>query len=143
MQHILSALHKFGDRIDNQELDKTLIHYLGSSSPLEKELARLILSGNLLFNFQNPELQDKVLDEIGKVINLDVIKPKHVHIGEEMHHEELDQSSIIITRYVVDKANYGIIGVVGPTRMNYTKLIAKLEYIAYLVGNKLNNILEG
>ncbi len=67
----------------------------------------------------------------------------HVFIGEEMHHEELDQSSIIITRYVVDKANYGIIGVVGPTRMNYTKLIAKLEYIAYLVGNKLNNILEG
>ena len=94
MQHILSALHKFGDRIDNQELDKTLIHYLGSSSPLEKELARLILSGNLLFNFQNPELQDKVLDEIGKVINLDVIKPKHVHIGEEMHRQEFKTSLV-------------------------------------------------
>ena len=73
MQHILSILRKFGDRTNNQELDKTLIYYLGSTSPVEKELARLILSGNLLFNFKNPELQDKVLDEIGKAINIDIL----------------------------------------------------------------------
>lgn len=94
MQHILSILYKFGNRINNQELDKTLIYYLGSSSPIEKELARLILSANLLSNFQNPELQDKVLDEIGKIININIIKPKHVHIGEEMHRQEFKASLV-------------------------------------------------
>ena len=94
MHDILSILYKFGKRTNNQELDKTLIYYLESSSPTEKELARLILSGNLLFNFQNPELQDKVLDEIGKVINIDIIKPKHVHIGEEMHRQEFKTSLV-------------------------------------------------
>ena len=94
MQHILSILHKFGDRTNNQELDKNLICYLGSSSPIEKELARLILSGNLLSNFPNPELQDKVLDEIGKVINIDIIKPKRVHIGEEAQCQEFKTSLV-------------------------------------------------
>ena len=73
---------------------KTLIYYLGSSSPLEKELARLVFSGNLLSNFPNPELQDKVLDEIGKVINIDIIKPKRVHIGEEMQRQEFKTSLV-------------------------------------------------
>ena len=94
MQHILSILHKFGDRTNNQELDKNLICYLGSSSPIEKELARLILSGNLLSNFPNPELQDKVLDEIGKVINIDIIRPKRVHIGEEAQCQEFKTSLV-------------------------------------------------
>ena len=94
MQHILSILYKFWNRANNQELDKTLIYYLGSSSPLEKELARLVFSGNLLSNFPNPELQDKVLDEIGKVINIDIIKPKRVHIGEEMQRQEFKTSLV-------------------------------------------------
>lgn len=83
MQNILSILSKFKNRTKNKELDKTLIFYLESSSPIEKELARLVLSGNLLSNFQNPELQDKVLDEIGKVIHLNIFKAAKVYIGRE------------------------------------------------------------
>ena len=63
-----------------------------------------------------------------------------IFIGKENPHEELAQSSIIVTKYVVNDENYGSIGIVGPTRMNYANTIAKLEYTAALLGNMLNNI---
>lgn len=63
-----------------------------------------------------------------------------VFIGNENPHEELAQSSIIITKYIVNSENYGSIGIIGPTRMNYANTIAKLEYTASLLGNMLNNI---
>ena len=65
-----------------------------------------------------------------------------VFIGKENPHEELAQSSIIVTKYVVDGENYGSLGIVGPTRMNYANLIANLEYTASLLGDLLNGILN-
>ena len=94
MQNILSILNKIRNRTKNQELDKTLLDYLEGLWPVEKELARLVLSGNLLSNFQNPELQDKVLDEIGKVLRIDIVKPKKVHIGEEGQRQEFKTSLV-------------------------------------------------
>lgn len=63
-----------------------------------------------------------------------------VFIGEESNREELAHSSIVVTRYMVNGENCGSIGVVGPTRMNYAKLIARLEYIADLLGEILNDL---
>ena len=94
MQNILSILDKIRNRTKNQELDKILLDYLEDLCPVEKELARLVLSGNLLSNFQNPELQDKVLDEIGKVLRIDIVKPKKVHIGEEGQRQEFKTSLV-------------------------------------------------
>lgn len=65
-----------------------------------------------------------------------------VFIGAENLHEELNQSSVIVTKYVVNDENYGSLGVIGPTRMNYAGLIAKLEYTASLLGSMLNNVLN-
>ncbi len=122
------------------------------------EISKLASKTDVYFDGQtnlllNPEYDQKSAIKLMKFFNysddildlflLDDDNKTHVFIGEELHHEELDQSSIIVTKYIVDKVNYGVIGIVGPTRMNYTKLIANLEYIASLVGNKLNNILDG
>ncbi len=65
-----------------------------------------------------------------------------VFIGNENQHEELAESSIIVTKYIVNGENYGALGIVGPTRMNYSSLIANLEYIASLLGNVLNKLLS-
>lgn len=68
-----------GDRVDG----KLLEHIQKAASPLEKELATLVLSGNLLSGFRNDALCDKVLDEIGNVLRVCIIKPQSIHIGEE------------------------------------------------------------
>lgn len=63
-----------------------------------------------------------------------------VFIGEESNRKELEHSSIVMTRYMANGENCGFIGVVGPTRMNYAKLIARVEYIADLLGDTFNDL---
>ncbi|MBR1659680.1 MAG: heat-inducible transcription repressor HrcA [Oscillospiraceae bacterium] len=53
-----------------------------------------------------------------------------VLIGPENVAEELKDSSVILAKYDAGDGVEGLIGVVGPTRMNYSLLAAKLSYIA-------------
>lgn len=64
-----------------------------------------------------------------------------VFIGDESEFPELDESSVIVTRYSVGGRS-GAIGIIGPTRMDYAGLIAKLEYLASTIGTMLGRILE-
>ncbi|MCL2392094.1 MAG: heat-inducible transcriptional repressor HrcA [Oscillospiraceae bacterium] len=51
-------------------------------------------------------------------------------IGPENLADELRDTSVIAVRYDVGDDLQGLIGVVGPTRMEYSKVAAKLSYIA-------------
>jgi len=53
-----------------------------------------------------------------------------VLIGPENIAKELQDSSVVIARYNAGDNMRGIIGVVGPTRMDYSAVAAKLSYIA-------------
>jgi heat-inducible transcriptional repressor len=53
-----------------------------------------------------------------------------VIIGPENVARELQDSSVVIARYDAGDNMRGIIGVVGPTRMDYSVVAAKLSYIA-------------
>ena len=51
-------------------------------------------------------------------------------IGPENIAEELKNSSVILAKYDAGDGMQGVIGVVGPTRMDYAAVAAKLSYIA-------------
>lgn len=51
-------------------------------------------------------------------------------IGPENVVEELQDSSVIVASYNIGDDSQGLLGVIGPTRMDYAKIAAKLEYIA-------------
>ena len=51
-------------------------------------------------------------------------------IGPENLAEELKDSSVIMAEYDAGEGQRGLIGVVGPTRMDYSGVAAKLSYIA-------------
>ena len=53
-----------------------------------------------------------------------------VLIGPENVAEELRDSSVVLAKYDAGDGMQGLIGVVGPTRMDYGKVAAKLSYIA-------------
>ena len=53
-----------------------------------------------------------------------------VLIGPENVAEELKDSSVILASYDAGDNTRGLIGVVGPTRMDYAKVAARLGYIA-------------
>ena len=60
-----------------------------------------------------------------------------VLIGPENVAEELKDSSVILAKYDAGDGMQGVIGVVGPTRMDYSKIAAKLSYIAEGIGKAL------
>ena len=53
-----------------------------------------------------------------------------VTIGPENVAEELKDSSVVMASYDAGDGMRGYIGVVGPTRMDYSSVAAKLSYIA-------------
>ena len=53
-----------------------------------------------------------------------------ITIGPENLAEELKDSSVMAVRYDAGGDMQGLIGVVGPTRMEYSKVAARLSYIA-------------
>lgn len=94
-KNIISILSKFKSVIGNNQVDIELVNCLKTStSPMEEELSRLILSNNLLSNFLDSALHDKVLDEIGRVVNIEIVKPKHIHLGEESQTLEFKTSLV-------------------------------------------------
>lgn len=64
-----------------------------------------------------------------------------IFIGEEDLHPDFGAVSVITSRYTVGGRS-GAIGVIGPVRMNYSALIAKIEYLSVAVGGWLGRILE-
>ena len=62
-------------------------------------------------------------------------------IGNESHRPELEGTGMITERYYGGGQTAGWIGVVGPTRMNYAKLIPYIDYFAGAVGKMLREVL--
>lgn len=64
--------------------------------------------------------------------------PIQILIGHESATSQLAESSVIIARYNIGQSAAGAIGIVGPTRMDYAKLIPHLEYFAATLGKLLS-----
>lgn len=68
-----------------------------------------------------------ILPEGGKFLDSNEVR---VLIGPENVAEELKDSSVVIASYDAGDNTRGLIGVVGPTRMDYSAVAAKLRFLA-------------
>ncbi len=66
----------------------------------------------------------------------------YVKIGKENHLPQLENSAVLVARYNVGQDNTGIIGLIGPVRMDYAKLIPHLQYFAMTLGNLLSDTMR-
>ena len=65
-----------------------------------------------------------------------------VLIGRETKRAELANSSVVSCRYGINGRDAGAIAVIGPTRMDYSKMVASIEYLANAVGRMLTELLD-
>lgn len=65
-----------------------------------------------------------------------------VMIGEETNRPELSESSVVVSRYSVGGRDAGAIAIIGPTRMNYGKIISNIEYLSGSVGRMLTELMD-
>lgn len=61
-----------------------------------------------------------------------------IFIGEESGYRALDQCSVVTAAYSVNDEIVGTLGVIGPTRMEYERVIPLVDVTAKLVGAALN-----
>ncbi len=62
----------------------------------------------------------------------------NVIIGTEIDVREMRDISIITSTYRIGEKSYGILGVIGPVRMNYSRIIPIVNYTARRVTDILN-----
>ena len=61
-----------------------------------------------------------------------------IFIGEESGYEMLDECSMVTAPYAVEGETLGVLGVIGPTRMAYDRVIPIVDATARLLGAALN-----
>ena len=79
-----------------------------------------------------------ILDEkelMADMLNTGFAKDINVYIGEENEKEELKDFSVITFKHRMGNKDLGTIGIIGPKRMDYAKVISVMKYIS----KKLNN----
>ena len=89
--------------------------------------------------FMQPEFQDLskandimslLTDQKDHLPVLDENTPMQILIGPENVNEALRDASVVVASYDIGDNMRGLIGVVGPTRMDYAKVAARLSYFA-------------
>jgi heat-inducible transcriptional repressor len=112
------------DRQSNPIYRDGLVHILEESSLLESGQVRQMiqaLEGSYLVDVATTAAQPL---EIGGV---------QVLIGGEGRWNELAELSLVLSRYGVEGGASGLLGVVGPTRMTYDRIIGAVRYVSRLM----------
>ena len=86
-----------------------------------------------LFNTFNQKRD--ILHLLEQAISADGIQ---IFIGEESGHDVLDNCSVVTSPYEVDGKILGVLGVIGPTRMHYERVIPIVDITAKMLGSALN-----
>ena len=67
---------------------------------------------------------------IGKAVGAD---PVHILFGEELGFENLGQTGFVFTRYEIGAGKGGVVGVIGPARMNFAVVLPYVKYVRDMI----------
>ncbi len=144
-QRILAQMQEEKVKFDAL-LDRAL--RLGAQAVSGLEETRVYLEGKLNI-LKEPEFADiermraifMAFEEKSKILTLLdrslKTKGKSVLIGSEMDLEESKDLSLITSNYSKGERVLGTLGVIGPTRMNYSRAIAVVDFVSELMGELL------
>ena len=130
---------------DQAKVIKPIIYQMNKSI---EETSKIYLEGtSKVFDF--PEFKQidtaknflSILDtkeEMLEILNSGLAKDINVYIGDENENKDLKDLSIITFKHKVGNKDMGTIGIIGPKRMNYSKVISIMKYISKRL-NENNN----
>ncbi len=141
-----TILDRVGDYSDEEVIGRftSMSEKIFASMP-ETERVHIGMPQDLLSHpeFELPENLKGILEILGNenvilhvLENSDTSEPITVRVGAEMKNEKLKDYSLITARYDVGGVS-GTVGVVGPRRMQYSRLIPLVDFVAKVISNKL------
>lgn len=75
-------------------------------------------------------------DLMADMLNSGFAEDINIYIGEENEKEELKDFSVVTFKHKVDNKDMGTIGIIGPKRMDYAKVISIMKYISRKLNEK-------
>ncbi len=76
------------------------------------------------------------------LLNTGFAKDINVYIGDENNNDELKDFSIVTFKHTIGNKDLGTIGIIGPKRMDYSKVISVMKYISKNLNNQLKEYNE-
>lgn len=78
-------------------------------------------------------------DLVADVLNTGMAEDIKIYIGSETEREELKNFSIVTFNHLLEDKDIGTIGIIGPTRMDYSKVISVMKYISKKLNDDFKN----
>ena len=155
--------YMFNNKLKNQPIetiDRPLEEYLYDEitysvnviKPIIEQIKKVLKEDDKIYlegankSFELPEFNSlevaknfiNILDTkelVADMLNTGFAEDINVYIGEENEKDELKDFSIVTFKHKVNGKDLGTIGIIGPKRMDYSKVISVMKYI----NKKLNN----
>lgn len=86
--------------------------------------------------FEAFEKKRKLLGLLDRCLHADGLQ---IFIGKEAGQSVFDDCSVVTSTYAIDGQVAGVLGVIGPTRMDYKRVIPVVDATAKLLGSALNS----
>lgn len=124
MTYSINVIRPIIEQIKKVILEDEQIHLEGTNRAFE------------LPEFNSLELAKSfvnILDEkdlISDMLNNGFAQDINIYIGEENQNEELKDFSVVTFKHKVGNKDLGTIGIIGPKRMDYSKVISVMKYIS-------------
>ena len=78
-------------------------------------------------------------EQVMEILNSGLAKDINVYIGEENEQDALKDLSVVTFKHTVGNKDLGTIGIIGPKRMDYSKVISVMKYISKKLNEKFKN----
>jgi heat-inducible transcriptional repressor len=146
---LLQDIRQAREQLDQGILDAADIAELALSEQDRRRRKAYLLSGEVnlmdfseLANteslrglFETFHQRENMLSLLDRCIDTPGVR---IFIGEESGHRAFDQCSLVTSPYSAGDQVVGVLGVIGPTRMEYERVIPLVDLTAKLVGAALN-----
>ena len=121
---LISLVVQFAMEVLSEQSSQS-VHTLGITHLLEHPEYRSLDKAKPLMNYLAEEHESSKLP-----VTIQEGQNMNILIGPENVNEALKDTSVVMASYDIGDNMRGVIGVVGPTRMDYAKVTARLSYFA-------------
>jgi len=147
---LLAQLQETRAHLNSAMLDAVRLAQLAMDRPLDTGKVEYVMAGETnLMGFAELSNVDK-LKRLFEAFNQqrDILhlldqslraEGVQIFIGQESGYQILDDCSVVTAPYALGKDVVGVLGVIGPTRMAYERVIPIVDITAKLLGSALNS----
>ncbi len=146
--HIVSQLRETHQHMNRMMLDAIQVAQKVFDAPTSEQLEYVIAGETNLMGFAELSNVERlrrlfeafnekrdILHILDNCLRADGVQ---IFIGQESGYNILDDISVVSAPYTIDNQVVGVLGVIGPTRMAYERVIPIVDVTAKLLGSALN-----